>query len=424
MRDIALRMKRALPFLNGRKKISFGVLVTASLVLCMFLGSRFLRDEIFIRQNGDMRQYERSAITLLQGSESQASYYPPLANLVFMGAVLNPLDMPFHRSMLLMTVLWGLLGILFVCSWLQPSDCRWPMFAVPLSIALLEPSVFFARFDFFPMLAILLACLAHRRGRHGSAGVFLAAGILLKFAPIFLLPLFHVMTPRSKRSVFWLSAGLTCLVTATLLVALSGTSSALSLSGFAKLRAGHPVYALATASSIDLFVRMITGGTSDIRWLPPNLGHFNVGLPFYMPMLLLVLLAAGAFWVARRASKDPLRDHHLLPYVSAVLLWTLFTTPLLTMHYYLWVLPILFLWVFEAAEYRGVDASLLTVGILTVFVALLGQYAYPHGYFDLVDFQRPLAVTLNLLRNMLVFFLLLAIVRTTNAPSGSVTDQP
>jgi hypothetical protein len=377
----------------------------------------FLRDEALVRANGDVHQYASTSYALLAGHGGDTSgYYPPLANIVFITAYLNPLPMPFHRSMILLMMIWAGLGTLFTALYLRVSDLKWVMFAIPLSIALLEPSVFFARFDFFPMLLILLACLSQRRQKEGYAGALLAGATLLKFSPVFLFPLFHVLTPLERRRHFWLSAGAAGGAILLLHVLLAGPEQTIqSVAGFVGLRAGHPVYSLATASSIDLFIRKLLGGNGTIEWIGPNIGHFNTGLPVWMPSFLLLLCGGGSLVIAWMAARNPARGENILLYASAVLLWVLFATPLLTMHYYLWVLPVIFLWWLETADTMPrVERRHVIIGVLASAVALLGQYFYPHAYFDLVDRQTDITVTLNLIRNLLVLWLMAEVLKVAN----------
>lgn len=396
-------------------KIPLWSICIFSAVLCAFLAYKFHSDEVHIARNGDVQQYRMAALALIHPDEVSsinAAYYPPLANIVFVVAFLESMELPFHRSMIVLMIFCLLCAVIYIYSWLKPSDLRWFIFSILLSIVLLEPSVFFARFDFFPMLTILLACLSFRQKRYASAGGFLMAGVLLKFSPIFLFPLFHILTPAKKRIHFWKGATIVLVLVFALFAVISRSSLFIYLENFSSLRAGHPVYALATASSIDLFLRMLFGSSGHIKWLDPNLGHFNVGLPIFMPALLLICSVLGALYIAYAAMKNNGKEHIFL-YASAVLLWLLFMTPLLTMHYYLWVLPLLFFWFFETVEQRGIQLVNISIALLAITVALLGQYFYPYAYFDLVDRQTHITVTLNFVRNALVFVLLFFAMHAT-----------
>jgi hypothetical protein len=58
-----------------------------------------------------------------------------------------------------------------------------------------------ARFDVVPAACVLLALVALRRNRQGWAYAALAAGVLLKFYPALLLPLFLIETWRSRGAI-------------------------------------------------------------------------------------------------------------------------------------------------------------------------------------------------------------------------------
>lgn len=404
------------------------LLVLLSTGICLYLGSMFLAYEPAIRQNGDIAEYRTEAeqiAALRQGQDvTLTQYYPPLANVVFYVAYNNVFGMPFHRGLLFTVLLACILAGGFVVEFLGKEDLQYVMLAVPATIALLEPAVFFARFDAFPMLAILLVWLCMRRGRFGYAGAFLVIGILVKFSPIFLAPLVYACTPKEKRRELFLGMGMTLVAIGALMtVVLTARGMMNILAGFLSLRAGHPPYVFSRISSIDLFVRMLLGTKGAIQWIPPNIGHFNVGFPSWTPLALQFLSVAGALLIAKIARNDALRLKNMALYISAVMLWVLATTPLLTMHYYLWILPIPLAWFLEETERtQSVKTSQFCVGILTVIVALLGQYFYPYAYFDLVNHQTPITVSLNLLRNLLTFLLVIAClqaVQTTKTLQNS-----
>ncbi len=394
----------------------------------LYLGSMFLAYEPAIRQNGDIAEYRTEAEQIAALHDGQdvtlTQYYPPLANVVFYVAYNNVFGMPFHRGLLFTVLLACILAGGFVVEFLGKEDLRYVMLAVPATIVLLEPAVFFARFDAFPMLAIVLVWLCMRRERFAYAGAFLVIGILVKFSPIFLAPLVYACTPREKRRELFLGMGMTLVAMGALMtVVLTARGMMNILAGFLSLRASHPPYVFSTISSLDLFVRMLLGTKGVIQWIPPNIGHFNMGFPSLTPFALQLLSLTGALLIAKIAQNDTLRSKNMALYVSAVMLWVLATTPLLTMHYYLWILPIPLAWFLEETEKtKQVKPWQSCVGILTVIVALLGQYFYPYAYSDLVNRQTLITVSLNLLRNILTLLLAFAClkaVQTTKAMQNS-----
>ena len=383
-------------------------LVVVAVCLCIYLLSNFLRYENVIAGNGDIAAYERSAVmmnALRAGVSSDTpNYYPPLANILFLSAENNILGLPFHRSLAVLFLITGITAIVYLWMTGAKNDSWWTAIAILGSITLLEPAVFFARFDFFPMLMILLACLSLRTKRVMAAGVFLILGCALKVAPVFLIPLFFVSIPTERRQEFWtgMMLGFAGVIIGSF--GLLGVQATIdSLTSFFVLRTSMPPYALSGAASIDIFVRMLFGSQGTVQWIEPDLGHFDTGLPIVLSPILLLLSAGGAVLFAISASRIRNPEQHILLTASAVLFWLLFATPLLTMHYYLWVLPLPILWFLERIENtRTVRPIAALVFACTLLIGALGQWTYPHLYFDLVDRGTPLAITVNVVRNLLV----------------------
>lgn len=406
-------------------RIPLWALIVVSLSICVFLGSQFVRYEAAIAGNGDTVAYERTAVMINAIRAGKAApvpdYYPPLANLLFLNAENNILSLPFHRGLLLMIMVTALAAVVFTALCVDPGSLRWAIIAVPGAIALLMPAVFFARFDFFPMLMVLLASLCLQRRKYDLSGVLLMFGCLLKISPVFLVPLYWVTIPRPQRWRFWngMAAGAIAVIGVSFLtLGMKGTLQ--SMTSFFTMRTSYPPYALSTASSIDLFGRMLLGGKGTITWMPPDIGHFDTGLPVWISPILLLFAAAGAVWIAWRAAHDPKREQGILLYVSATMMWLLFATPLLTMHYYLWVLPLTFVWFLEQTESTwSIRPWQGLVGLSAVMVALLGHWTYPALYFALVDHQTVLAVTVNFLRNMTVLLLVVALLKAAKEASDS-----
>lgn len=401
------------------------VAFTAGLLL--FLLASFLTGGHRNGINGDLAGYMNIALDIQHhrlGSDGlyyHFHHYPPLANLLFLVAQLNAFTLPYDWGLLFTVLIAGVSGLLFIFDSLKPDDARWTFLAILISIGLLEPTTFFARYDFFPMFCMMLCALCLRRERWTEAGAFLGAAVMLKFAPVFLIPLALAMTPKSDRLRIIGGMAIAFIGTWILCDLIIGPGETLkSLIGFAEVRQSQPPYIFSTAASIDLFVKKLIGSKATVVWLDPNLGHFVSDMPVILPTLLQILSVAGTLVIAWIGLKDRKRREHLMPYFAATIFWLLFATPFTTMHYYLWGLPFAFLWFLEETDRTGKPGFwTASVAVLAAAVSLIGQYCFPYGYYDLVLHQSWLPVLLNMIRNCAVLALCIACLKAARSPEAS-----
>ncbi len=399
-------------------------ILSAHMVLIAILATSFLTGAHISPINGDLRGYADIAnamITVGKGtwiSFYSFYFYPPLANIVFLIAKYNTFTvLPYDWGLLITNIFCAFAGILFILDHLKRADLRWLFLSILITIVLLEPSIFFARYDFFPTLALLLTALCIRQEKFLSAGLMLGAAFMLKFAPIFLLPLGFALIPRKKWGRFLSGFFSVCIVTWILYDLLLGWGATLDVfQGFFHFRSEQLIYIFSTTGSIDFFVKKLLGSQATVVWLDPNLGHFVDDFPSFMPLLQQGWTVLGCAIIALHAYRNEQRRDDILLYFGASVLWILFSTSFCNNHYYLWGLPFVFLWCLEQAE-DGKRSTFL-MGIMAVtagMIALLGQYSFPYGYYELIWDQSWLAVTANLFRNLLVFGLVISCMYSTQS---------
>ena len=390
------------------------------LLLLYLLLMSFLSGDHISSMNGDLRGYMEVARDIkLVALESWKSYYslyfyPPLANITFLIADYNRFKvLPYDWGLLITNLCFALAGYLYIVDILSRRDARWVFFAILLSILLLMPSTFFARYEFFTTFLLLLSALSVRRGKTAFSGFFLGAAVMMKFAPLFFLPVFLALIPRGKWRRFLAGFGVAIIVPCLLYEAILGPGATFDLfKGFFAFRAKQSVYIFSTFGSIDFTVARILGSIATVVWLDPNLGHFVMDFPSITPTLLQLLSLAGEIIIAIIVWKDPLKQENILLYIGAAVFWLLFSTSFCNMHYYLWGLPFVFLWLLERAE-SGQKLTRRHAGLLivTIAIALLGQFMFPYAYYLLMYYQTPIAIIANLLRNLLVFAVTIACLK-------------
>lgn len=184
--------------------------------------------------DGDIRVYHRYAVEFWAGRHAfhqLPAEYPPLALVVFTLSVLPPL-----HDYATVFAIW--MSVVFVAGYLAfvrfESRRQAAIFFLYLIVG--ATSTLLARYDLIPALLSVAAFWLVVRGRYRLAYLLLAAGILLKLYPIFLIPLVMIEQRRALLLVGrpWLrevaeGAGLAAAVV------LAGFAIAVGLGGWAGL---------------------------------------------------------------------------------------------------------------------------------------------------------------------------------------------
>ncbi|MBW3658322.1 MAG: hypothetical protein KY457_06765 [Actinobacteria bacterium] len=185
-----------------------------------------------------------------------------------------------------------------------------------LSPAAIYATLLFARYEAFPVLAIVAALLLAERDRPWAAAIVLGIGITLRTYPIVLVPVFALVLQRGLvRQAAWTAAGLAPF-------ALSMVANRLVAGAFGEvLSAGTSIY-----------------GSNWLDWtFAPGPGRGPEGLPLFpAAMLVLGLYLLGrdqGWWGAR-----PVPREHLWRWVVLTHL-VMFATTLFSAHYLMWVTP-------------------------------------------------------------------------------------
>ena len=145
--------------------------------------------------DGDIRVYHRYAVEFWAGRHAfhqLPAEYPPLALVVFTLSVLPPL-----HDYATVFAIW--MSVVFVAGYLAfvrfESRRQAAIFFLYLIVG--ATSTLLARYDLIPALLSVAAFWLVVRGRYRLAYLLLAAGILLKLYPIFLIPLVMIEQRRA-----------------------------------------------------------------------------------------------------------------------------------------------------------------------------------------------------------------------------------
>jgi len=155
------------------------------------------------------------------------------------------------------------------------------------------------------------------------------------------------------------------------------------------------------------------------QMLPGALQGLRADLQFHhlalhnmdMPMLLSIgaqtLAVAGAVFLAIVGSRARRPLSLLLP---VTMLWLLLILPILSPQYFLWLLPLLFVWLTEpSASGKASTRRVVAIFLLTTFIGLATRWVYPMHYGEFINEQSlSLIIVLNARTlAMLALFLLM-----------------
>lgn len=402
------------------------ILFAAGLVL-----ARFFETSIWKLPDADIHEYYSYALAFWTHQpllHALPAEYPPLALAPF-SLTLIPNPGGSHASFVLWMGVIALVGY----AWLARVAGLRAASAYACYLLLGATATVVARFDLVPALVTFGALVAARRRRFVLAYALLAAGVLLKLYPVFLLPPLVIahwqcVAPEPDRDII-----------AALSRRFHGSAGTARVSGvLARIAAGCAVFAALVAGVFALaYVLSPTGTLSEfqfagyrpiqiestpatILWIASHLhvpatiiktfNSYNLVGPLsgVVEPLSTLALVAGCLWVYWRQSRGHLSlDRAFLATLCVVLV----TNKLFSPQYVIWVIPF-------AALVDGLDAFWLAIALLTtldfpVFYRLVPQFwefSFRHKLFDV--FMLNL-----LLRNgLLVYVTLRAILRTSPAP--------
>ncbi|MGH2515805.1 MAG: hypothetical protein ACRDHP_09125 [Ktedonobacterales bacterium] len=367
-------------------------------IVAALAATRFLSINLWLLPNGDVQEYYNYAIAFWTWHpyfHNLPVEYPPLAIVPFTLTLLPPI-LDYQTTF----ALWmGLLVVLGYFGFLRYSTRARGLIYV-FYLVLGAAATLLARFDIVPALVTLAALWAVGRRRFGLAYALLAAGILLKLYPAFLVPVVAIEQWRviSARAVaegqpaplarlrawrkapgatlhwFWEYPG-------TRRVALGlGFCAALVVLAFACALSFNPNGALSGFQYAGARPLQIESTPATLLWLgslvgiPAGPNYSFTSLNFVGPLdvalkpLSAVALAGGCLWVYWRQARGKLSPGRAF---LACLCIVLVTNKIFSPQYIIWVLPIV-------AETEGFDLLWVAICFLTTLdFPILYQLRHP-----------------------------------------------
>ncbi|MGO8950242.1 MAG: glycosyltransferase 87 family protein [Ktedonobacterales bacterium] len=163
-------------------------LLEIALLIGALVVTQVLSAKLWMLPNGDVDEYYAYAVAFWTSHplfHSLPAEYPPLAIIPFTLTLLPDLPNYYHQ---VFAVWMGALVVAGYIGFLRfAGHTRAIMYAVYLLLG--TSATLLARYDIVPALATLAALWLAERGRFGYAYVFIAAGVLLKLYPAFLIPI-------------------------------------------------------------------------------------------------------------------------------------------------------------------------------------------------------------------------------------------
>lgn len=362
----------------GRRALEYGPLLLA------LAATQVLSKVIWDLPNGDVDLYQNYAVAFwlhLPRLHALPLEYPPLALAVFMLTLVPPLPW-YHITFAVWMGLFVLLGYRGIRERLGRT--RGYIYVLYLAIGAL--ATILARFDIVPALATLAALWAVERGRFGSAYAFIAAGILLKLYPAFLLPVvaiahWRALAAHDTPAQDGLSAPtptrhpIAALARFARRPATRRTARGLALCAALVLAGYLPALVVNTAGALSGFnyagdrPLQIESTPAALLWLGTIVGipahpdysytslNYVGALDIYLKPLSALALAAGCLWVYWRQARGRLTAGQAFVACLAVVL---VTNKIFSPQYLIWALPVV-------AYVEGFDFVWLAVCLLTLY---------------------------------------------------------
>lgn len=408
-----------------------------AVIAAALAATRWFSINLWLLPNGDVKEYYNYAVAFWTWHpyfHNLPVEYPPLAIVPFTLTVL-PAILDYQTTFAIWMGALVVLGYFgFLCYSTRARGLIYVFYLVLGAAATL-----LARYDIVPALVTLAALWAADRRRFGLAYALLAAGILLKLYPAFLVPIVAIehwrvasaraaaagRPPPLARLHEWreaLGAALRRLVRhpVTQRVALGlGLCAALVLLAFACALSFNPNGALSGFQYAGERPLQIESTPATIFWLgslvgiPAGPNYSFTSLNFVGPLdvvlkpLSAVALVGGCLWVYWRQARGRLSVGRAF---LACLCVVLVTNKIFSPQYLIWVLPIV-------AETEGFDLAWVAICFLTTLdFPILYQLRHPIWTVS----YTPLFMPVLALRNgLLLWVTLRAILRCTQGTARS-----
>jgi hypothetical protein len=350
------------------------------------VGAYMLVARVWRLTESDVAEYFAYAHSFWLGSppfHALPKEYPPLAILPFTLTLLPALQ--DHTTVF--AVWMGALVLLGFVGFLRFASHRSAL-AYAVYLVLGATATLLARFDLVPALVTVGALWAAQRRRFGLAYLLLAAGILFKLYPAFLVPIVAIAQWQAEAKGSVALAGASPGEVVRRIARFPATAQvargvARCMAPVAVLYAGAfllgPDAALSTFRYASARPIQVESVPATLLWLgtffgfhaQPNVSfssHNFVGpLDTVLKPLSALALVAGCLWVYWRQTHGKLTlDRAFLACLCVIVA----TNKLLSPQYFIWLLPI-------AAAVDGFD-------ILWLALCVLSTYEFPIGYHDLL----------------------------------------
>lgn len=382
------------------------VLAVACLAAFCAIGYMSYGDLVGVQDIGVYRNIADRADHLFQGIPDEVrAEYPPLATLFFWVA---------------MKIQW----LDFVSAWIAvvTSACivTWAYlrtigrnlalaFALmlPMAAVILGHEIVFGRFDIFVALFLILSIATYERGRTVQSSLFLMLAACVKIVPLIGFPFLLAAVPRHKWKHVVLGALLGLGVTVLLSISVLGWQG--TIDNVHYMVTYHEDRGLQLESTWSSALMLFGSGvmknipTGVSRMSVVNLGVGSTLAASLSKFIVLGGLATLFLWSVR---KKKTASFGIL--LVCALLWSLFATPVLSPQYIVWVIPIVLLFLIQSILRGERHDAFLATTLLTIGIAGLTQWIFPHNYQSLIG-QDPLPVILLALRNVGLLALLFSV---------------
>lgn len=384
-----------------------------SIRVLLSIGCLLILANMFVEYRGGIRygdmQYFQSMAERAAAGDLRTGY-PFLSTILFVLVAHNPFQTSFEVGWAVALLASYLFVVFYTIAFLDANDAAWLLIATTLSTFLLHPILLFGRLEGFTMMILFLVWKTWQRHRVFQCGLWLFVGIAFKFSPVFLLPLFLFALTSRDRWRFLLGMGTGLLMLSVLAAITTGLHGLWENTAYLiTFRGTQPVDASSSLSAIDTLVRWLTGLQPMIGKVPNDaLTYWNLSFPGWVATILSLLAVAGATAIAFFARRTLRVSRDAMPlFMLIILIWLLSVSPTFSPHYLFWVLPLVFMWLFERAEEQGK----WTWNSIILFSVAAGagvatRWIYPEHYAAFLTGTSPSVILVHNFRTILLLALL------------------